>query len=91
LKLGSHEVEKEESTNKEVPFESRTKNVTALIVDDNAINRKVIEKLTTLIGFESSTAISGEEAIQLVSRALPNSIDVIFMDIFMPGTFVCSF
>ena len=59
------------------------KSMKALVVDDNAINRKVISGLVEEQGFEASTASSAAEAIQKLTsgHTLP---DVIFMDIEMP-------
>ncbi len=55
----------------------------ALIVDDNAINRKVISGLVEEQDFEANTASSASEAIEILKsgQALP---DIIFMDIEMP-------
>jgi len=59
--------------------------VTALIVDDNNTNRKVMFHLLQHIGFQCLTANSGEEALEIIKEQLTGELDVIFMDIFMPG------
>ncbi|MDB5240769.1 MAG: histidine kinase, partial [Spirosoma sp.] len=63
-----------------------------LLVDDNAVNRKVASEILRRAGCLVTTASSGHEAIEKVGRALAqpsageevNSFDVIFMDIQMP-------
>ncbi len=44
-----------------------------------------MDRLLSNVGYETQTALSGEESIAIVSKTVPNSLDVIFMDIFMPG------
>jgi len=53
-----------------------------LVVDDNAINRKVVFELLRKSGCNVMLAGSGEEAIALVQQ---QTFDVIYMDIQMPG------
>ncbi|MEO5691891.1 MAG: EAL domain-containing protein [Usitatibacter sp.] len=55
---------------------------TILIVDDEAQNRKVLEALLGPEGHLTITAASGEEALELVERSMP---DLILLDIMMPG------
>jgi len=57
------------------------KNVRALVVDDNEINRKMMERLLKLKGWEVLHAQNGKEGIQQYKE---NNIDVILMDIQMP-------
>ena len=54
-----------------------------LIVDDNKVNLQVAQELMRLFGINASTAESGQEAIDRVSKQLI-SYDVIFMDHMMP-------
>lgn len=56
--------------------------VKVLIVDDNAINRKVARGYLKNYGFELTEAESGSEAIQFVRD---ERYDIIFMDHMMPG------
>ena len=53
-----------------------------LVVDDNAINRKLITTLLNQRGITTSEAEEGKRALEL---ALDNKFDLIFMDIRMPG------
>ena len=55
--------------------------VKVLIVDDNAVNRKVARGFLKNYGFELDEAGSGPEAIELVRH---NRYDIIFMDHMMP-------
>jgi len=59
--------------------------VNALIVDDNEINRKVMRHLLEHLGFTCKLAESGEEAILTTSKLKDGELDVVFMDVFMPG------
>jgi len=63
-------------------------NMTVLAVDDNPINRLVIEKTVRDLGLDILLVNSGEEALEEVSRRLKGgdpSFDIILMDIHMPG------
>ncbi|KAA5542525.1 PAS domain S-box protein [Adhaeribacter rhizoryzae] len=52
-----------------------------LLVDDNAINQKVAEKILVRLGCKADIASNGFEAIE---QAATNAYDMIFMDIQMP-------
>jgi sigma-B regulation protein RsbU (phosphoserine phosphatase) len=53
-----------------------------LIVDDNAINRRVLSSMLRNEGCALLTAADGEQALELVRREPP---DLILLDIMMPG------
>lgn len=53
-----------------------------LVVDDNAANLKLVVTLLSELGLPVLSASSGQEAITLVQH---NDIDLIYMDIQMPG------
>jgi CheY-like chemotaxis protein/anti-sigma regulatory factor (Ser/Thr protein kinase) len=53
-----------------------------LIVDDEATNRRLLDDLLSAIGFETRTAASGAEAIEVHDAWLP---DLVLMDLRMPG------
>ncbi|MFA5170032.1 MAG: ATP-binding protein [Sulfuriferula sp.] len=52
-----------------------------LVVDDNAVNRKVMRHLLTALGLDASTAADGLEAVQLCQQ---QHYDLILMDCQMP-------
>lgn len=53
-----------------------------LVVDDNAVNRKVASAMLGRLGFHVTLASSAQEALDLVSA---NEFDLILMDVQMPG------
>lgn len=53
-----------------------------LIVDDNFINRKILNKLLTDLGVTVVEASSGKEAVELVEN---NDFMVVFVDLYLPG------
>jgi len=55
---------------------------TILIVDDNIVNRKLLETLLQPEGYLTLTAATGEEALTLVAQKAP---DLILLDVMMPG------
>lgn len=55
---------------------------TALVVDDSAANRALMERILTAFGCTVILAGSGEEAVAAVPRAVFN---LVFMDIQLPG------
>ncbi len=59
----------------------QTRDVRALVVDDNAINVLVAEELLRQYGIEPDTAGSGKEAVAMAGR---QDYDIIFMDHMMP-------
>jgi len=61
-----------------------------LIVDDNAVNRKMLTAVLSTANYQLIEAVDGENAIAVVSREKP---DLILLDIMMPkkdGFEVCS-
>jgi two-component system cell cycle response regulator DivK len=56
-------------------------NETILIVEDNLLNRKLIEAILKPLGYHLLTAVNGEEAIEVATRERP---DLILMDLQMP-------
>jgi CheY-like chemotaxis protein len=53
----------------------------ALVVDDVAINRKILEALLKIEGYQTVSAEDGAQAVQLYSEQQP---DIVFMDVMMP-------
>jgi CheY-like chemotaxis protein len=58
-------------------------NASILVVDDNAINLKLMRFLLVSRGYEVRTAADAEQVRTELERALP---DVVLMDIQLPGT-----
>ncbi|HLB09865.1 MAG TPA: response regulator, partial [Gemmatimonadaceae bacterium] len=63
-------------------FDPRDLPAHILIVDDDRQNRRLLEVMLTEKNYELQTAESGEEALALVSKRLP---DLILLDVMMPG------
>ena len=55
---------------------------TILIVDDQPINRRVLEALLAPEGYTTLSVGSGQEALDLIARRAP---DLILLDVMMPG------
>lgn len=52
-----------------------------LVVEDNAVNRKVIGSVLAIAGIEPVYAFDGQQALEAVKEA---AFDVVFMDVMMP-------
>lgn len=65
---------------------SAAKNLTLLVVDDNAVNLKVACAMLAKLGYRTATAIDGREAVQAVARAhgAGERFGAVLMDINMP-------
>lgn len=53
----------------------------ALIVDDHAANRKFLQALLEIEGYQTISAVDGAQAVQLYTEQQP---DIVFMDVMMP-------
>lgn len=53
-----------------------------LIVDDERANRQLLEVMLEADGYDLSAATSGDEALAMVARQMP---DLIVLDVMMPG------
>lgn len=60
----------------------RTPSTVALVVDDNAINRKLVSTILRRHGVSVAEAEGGQEAVR---HCIEQRFDVVFMDIHMPG------
>jgi signal transduction histidine kinase/CheY-like chemotaxis protein len=62
--------------------ESQNSNITVLVVDDEPINRRVLENHLKLAGYRVVEANDGNEALKLVKQ---RAFDLILLDIMMPN------
>ncbi len=58
-----------------------TYNLRVLIVEDNAVNQRLIQKVVANLGCEYTTAANGRLALESLARATP---DIVLMDLHMP-------
>lgn len=56
-----------------------------LIVDDDPIQRRILEEMIKRLGFETRTANSGEQAIQILDSPDHGGISLMLLDLVMPG------
>ncbi|MBU1172397.1 MAG: response regulator [Proteobacteria bacterium] len=57
----------------------------ALVVDDNALARKIMDDQLSLFGFDVTLAESGPDALEQLAKKKPDqAVDMIFMDYKMP-------
>ena len=78
-------IEIERDSSEAVRLSSRSAKV--LLVEDNAVNRKVASRLLERLGHDVDCACDGKEA---VAMAQMNSYDLIFMDVQMPEMDGCA-
>lgn len=63
------------------PSQKAQEKPTALIVDDDQINRLILEKMLGILGFSTVSVSSGKAALSAVKKTI---FDLIFLDIQMP-------
>ncbi|WP_223551514.1 tetratricopeptide repeat protein [Aestuariivivens sp. NBU2969] len=61
----------------------KTSNLRILIIDDEPINRRVLENHLTVAGYNVVEVGSGRDALELLAKG--NSFDLILLDIMMPN------
>ncbi len=59
--------------------------VKVLLVEDNAINREIATEILKEGGVVVTTANDGADAVEMVKNLAPGDIDIILMDVQMPG------
>jgi len=79
LEESSGQISAPPKMNKNQSTDSKSLNI--LIVDDNAINRKVAEMTISKLGHQTQLAVNGYEAYH---QFLNNKFDIILMDVHMP-------
>ncbi len=55
-----------------------------LVVEDNDLNREIVEYLLLDAGFNVTTACDGKEGFQKFEHSAPHQFDIVLMDIMMP-------
>lgn len=58
-------------------------NATLLVVDDNEMNRDVLQRRLERQGYAVETAVNGREAMEFLQRE-PSGVDLMLLDIMMP-------
>jgi DNA-binding NtrC family response regulator len=56
-----------------------------LIVDDDLVQRRLLENMVQKCGYEAVVADSGDAAIAMLTASQPRAIDAIVLDLVMPG------
>ncbi|MDP8904829.1 MAG: response regulator, partial [Chloroflexota bacterium] len=56
-----------------------------LVVDDSVVNRKLLERALRNEGHDSLLASDGREALALLAEPRDRPIDVVLLDLVMPG------
>jgi DNA-binding NtrC family response regulator len=59
-----------------------SRKIRVMVVDDDAVLRRLVSEQIARVGFDSSTASSGEEALETLAKS---DFDVMLLDIRMPG------
>ena len=79
-------LEKQAEQSSQQPFDVSLENVRLLIVDDNAINRRILHHHAVSWRMENSCAASASEAMDMLSSAanLGRPYDVVILDMQMP-------
>lgn len=57
-----------------------------LVVDDDPAQRRILEETIKRLGFDTKTAASGEQALELLMGPERGSISLVLLDLIMPGT-----
>ena len=65
----------------QIRTQARFTNVRALMAEDHAINREILQELLRNVGIEPDIAVNGREAVE---RVRAQDYDIVFMDIQMP-------
>ena len=57
-----------------------------LIVDDDPVQRRILEETVKRFGFETKCAISGDQTIEILEGPESSAISLVLLDLVMPGT-----
>lgn len=64
------------------PFTPPVRAQHVLVVDDNPVNRQILQEQLTVLGCTTHLEASGQAALALTDK---NRFDIVFTDLFMPG------
>lgn len=64
-------------------YESRQGSIDILIVDDEPVNRRVLENHLTVAGYQVTITSNGKEALSILDQGKP--FDLVLLDVMMPG------
>src|SRR5919112_1868371 len=59
-----------------------SRKIRVMVIDDDAVLRKLVTEQVAWMGFDSTSAASGEEALEALAKS---DFDVMLLDIRMPG------
>jgi DNA-binding NtrC family response regulator len=57
-----------------------------LIVDDDPVQRRLLEEMIKRLGYETKVAQGGEQAIQILESPDKSGVSLVLLDLVMPGT-----
>jgi PAS domain S-box-containing protein len=63
---------------------ARYRNAQVLVVDDQPLNREIVEALLATVDITPSIATNGQEALDILRQFGPRAFDLVLMDIQMP-------
>ena len=82
LKLKLTEPDRSEDDHNITPANLKGKRI--LIVEDNELNREIIQTILEDYGILTETAVDGQMAVEMMKDSVPGYYNMIFMDIMMP-------
>ncbi len=78
----------EDLADAEAPVEEglplRYRDVRVLVVEDQDLNREIVEALLSAVGIVACMAENGQEALDTLTQAAPGTFDLVLMDVQMP-------
>ncbi|MDO8787120.1 MAG: PAS domain S-box protein [Sulfuritalea sp.] len=63
---------------------TRYRNAQVLVVEDQPLNREIVEALLVTVGIAPTIATNGQEALDILRQVDPKAFDLVLMDIQMP-------
>ncbi|MEX0290590.1 MAG: tetratricopeptide repeat protein [Flavobacteriaceae bacterium] len=82
-KVGQIEEDSKQSLAREKPSNTMAEGFHVLIVDDEPVNRRVLQNHLNLAGYKVTEASKGTEALNLLTE--DHSYDLVLLDVMMPG------